>query len=244
MMRSMLLAAVLACIGVAHAQMPMSQAAYTPSPGGGGATTALKSDGASYLTGSGTVATNGTTIWAIGGWFKKGALNSKFVATISNLGTVLSAIVWGYNTGDISTYLINGSVTDNLAISDTNWHYVLWRANGTVAYDKFIDGVKTNISTGTGIVLHTSASFLLFSDGPSGDTVDGSMYQWAVWNGAVPTDTDVTNLASKANTPGNVSNPAGHWWILNNTTSDPDQGTGTAINLTNIGTGLSTVTGP
>ncbi len=84
-------------------------------------------------------------------WFQSGNVNAgpAGIAEGHGSGGAQWAVIYGYTSQQIEFFDGNGAVRLNtgITIGDTNWHHVAYRKSTShSSWDKFLDGVKTNIS--------------------------------------------------------------------------------------------------
>jgi len=133
----------------------------------------------------------------------------------------------------------NPRTSSGISIADTSWHHICYRkdASAASAWNKFLDGTKTQISASIDFTLPTPATdgFIVGDSGGGGDPVDGKFADTVVWDVAL-TDEQIAALAKGIRISHAVAAlPLIRWSMSGITTSEPDL-TGNGHNGTVTGT--------
>lgn len=229
--------AAVARIGVPKASGALTSIAGVVAGGGAGAVGGRVSDGSAgnYLSSTGGGATNDSLRssngpFTVGMWIRVDNLGQvgKFAFVFDSLfgsprwgmdfGTVASAIRF-YALGYSGSNPVTGS---DIAIADSNWHYVAWRkgAAGASTWEKILDGVAATINASINFTLGANIFFPRAFRASAGNEFTGALAHIAVWNVKL-TDAEITQLA--AGQRADVVQPLGliqYWPIA--AVSDPE----------------------
>lgn len=152
------------------------------------------------------------------------------------------AIIYGYTTNTVEFFSVDFSGTDprtssGITLSDTNWHHIAYRYNGTI-WDKFLDGTKTNISSSRSFTLPGSlAEFYVFAAGVFGGSptaFDTSSIASLMIDNTAWSDANIALLASGSYAP-SIHVPAFFWPLKALISSEPEY-SNSSYNLTLNGT--------
>jgi len=108
------------------------------------------------------------------------------------------AVIYGYTSQQLEFYTGSQTVRQNtgIVITDGQWHHIAYRksASGTSSWDRFLDGVKTNINPAINFSLASTASFYAFNNSSGQALCYCSLADIALYNSALA-DTDIQSLA-------------------------------------------------
>lgn len=111
----------------------------------------------------------------------------------------------------------------DLTISDTNWHHICYRkaASGASAWDKFLDGVKTQINASIDFSLPYSDRIWTFTYVGGASSVNGALAWLAVWDTAL-TDAEIIALAEGGNALMTQPEHGVFCWTFGGSSPEPD----------------------
>jgi hypothetical protein len=142
----------------------------------------------------------------IGGWVRQvaSAPSQKYLFwTGDTINTNQTAILWGYLAGNIEFFTLGGSGTapragSGIPISDNAWHHVAYRKDttGSGSWNKFLDGVKTEINSNINFTLPSDQKGLsiLCGETMTGFVPNCEVHEWACVPYRVP-DSDIVAMS-------------------------------------------------
>jgi hypothetical protein len=137
-------------------------------------------------------------------WFQSTNVNpgQSYVFQGFSSGPSQWAVIYGYTSQEIEFYDGASSAprtNSGITITDQNWHHVAYRKNasGSSEWDRFLDGVKTEINASINFTLPTVGSFYVFNADNNGALCHCSLTDIALYNTAL-LDTDIQILAQGA----------------------------------------------
>lgn len=171
-------------------------------------------------------------------WFKPANL-TQTDTYILHIESNNCAIIWEYAPDTVEFFASGTSGATNprtdsgIVLSDTNWHHIAYRkADGTGAWDKFLDGVKTPINASADFTLSSGGGDMyVFAGSATTNMCACSLAELALWTSFV-SDGDLTTLAGgvRADT---IGTPAYYWRILGDASPEPEEmGTGETLAIT------------
>jgi hypothetical protein len=114
-------------------------------------------------------ASPGSGPFTIAFWFQSGNLSPAPTYLVEGgRSNQQWAVIYGYTAGEIELYVYGNSaprVSSSITISDKNWHHIAYRkaASGASSWDKFLDGVQTNINPSINFSLPNFTDFFTFN---------------------------------------------------------------------------------
>lgn len=188
------------------------------------ARTSNATDG-NYLTSTTQVALAGSAgPFTLAFWFRSASTSQTNKYVLGAAAAVGDwAVIYEYTGDTIEFYASNYSGSDprtdaGFTLADTVWHHYCWRkaASGSSAWDKFMDGVKTQISAGISFTLPALSggrtNLFCYSAGTPSATVSGSLADVAFW-GVSLSDADVFWL-SRGKRPTQLGHRPTYYWPL------------------------------
>jgi hypothetical protein len=160
-------------------------------------------------------------------WFQSGNVNPgpSYIAEGHSFGGEQWAVIYGYTSQQIEFFDGNGAVRLNsgITIGDTNWHHVAYRkgASGASSWDKFLDGVKTNISPSMVFSLPPLSSFYTFNADNFVAPCLCSLGDLVFYNSAL-LDSEILSLAQGARPPALTEQSALYWPLEGASSPEPD----------------------
>ena len=205
-------------------------AAVTLTPGSTGSSTARGTTSAStsnaILNTSYMPLSGSTGPFTIAFWFQSGNTSSGQTYLLEGGHSNSQwAVIYGYTPGQIEFFTGNAAVRQGtgIPISDTNWHHIAYRLNGssTTEWDKFLDGVKTAINTSIDFALPSaSGGFYAFNSDNAAAPCWCSLGDVVIYNSAL-SDASVQSLAA-GNHPSQSPDPVLYWPLLGTSNPEPD----------------------
>lgn len=172
--------------------------------------------------------------WTISFWIKVNGLSQtdRYVLMMGDVGGTTG---WRIDFGNVASSLrfvsTGGSGSDptpssDILISDGNWRHICYRksASGAAAWDKFVDGIRTSISSSINFTLGGGTHTWAFDDrADQGNYFKGSLAEIAIWNVAL-TNGQITQLAALF--AADVVHPAGllNYWRIVGDSPEGDDG--------------------
>lgn len=132
-------------------------------------------------------------------WFRSNDVSQSQKYLIEGYYTGHWAIIYNYVSNTIEYYQTtdaNPRTNSGISVSDTDWHHVAYRkaASGASAWDKFLDGVKTQISASINFTTPNTTSFITFSATSNLNRLNGQLAEMIIILGAL-SDADIAALA-------------------------------------------------
>ncbi len=169
-------------------------------------------------------ASNGA--FSVAFWFKSGNLNPSPAYLVEG-GQACNqwAVIYGYTPGKIEFYVCGNSSSrqnSSITISDTGWHHIAYRksAAGASSWDKFLDGVKTNINPSISFSLPSISDFFTFIADNHAAPCVCSLGDVVFYNAAL-TDAQIQALAA-GNHPTVGPNMLLYWPLSGTSSPEPD----------------------
>ncbi len=159
-------------------------------------------------------------------WFKSGNVNAgPGYLTEGYGGSTQWAVIYGFTPGQIEFYTGDPAIRLNtgIAISDTAWHHVVYRksAAGNSSWDKFLDGVKTNISPSINFSLPAVSAFYTFNANNAQAPCLCSLADVAFYDSALP-DSEIQSLAEGSRPPSLPEQSVLYWPLEGTSSPEPD----------------------
>jgi hypothetical protein len=158
-------------------------------------------------------------------WFQSGNVNSGPTYLAEGYGGAQWAVIYGYSSGQIEFYTGDPNIRLNtgITISDVNWHHVVYRksAAGVSSWDKFLDGVKTNINPSIDFSLPSVDSFWTFNANNSAAPCLCSLADMVLYNSAL-SDSEILSLAQGSRPPSLTEQPVLYWPLEGTSSPEPD----------------------
>jgi len=134
------------------------------------------------------------------------------------------AVIYGFTAQQIEFFTGNAAVRQNtqIPITDGKWHHIAYRksASGSSSWDRFLDGVKTNINPSINFTLPAVSGFYAFNDAIEQALCYCSLADIALYSSALA-DTEIQSLAQGARPPSLSESPV-LYWPLSGTALEPD----------------------
>jgi hypothetical protein len=158
-------------------------------------------------------------------WFQSKNLNPGQSYLLEGFGNGQQwSVIYGYTPQEIEFYTGNATVRANtgIPIPDERWHHIVYRKNaaGSSEWDKFIDGIKTPISSSINFSLAAASRFYTFNADNGLALCSCGLADVALYNSALQ-DTDVQSLAAGA-PPLSLSESPVLFWPLTGTSPEID----------------------
>lgn len=194
---------------------------------------------------------SGATTFTFAFWFKSGntSATNSYVSLDTDGGPQI-AIIYGYASSGGNAQLeffttVGGSLNfrtgSQITISDTNWHHIAYRYNGT-SWDYFLDGVKTVIDGAlSGTLPSIAGGGCSFSIGVSSATPAMSVARYYISSAAL-TDMQIATMAGATCSTSGVSGTL-FYALLGTASPDPEHAPSPNTNSLTI-SGPTVSTGP
>ena len=159
-------------------------------------------------------------------WFQSLNTNpaSSYILQAYTSGPNQWGVIYGFTSQEIEFFTGSAAVRQNsgITITDGNWHHIAYRksASGSSSWDRFLDGVKTNINPSINFTLPAVGSFYAFNSAAGSTLCNCSLADIALYNTALA-DTEVQSLAQGARPPALNESPI-LYWPLTGSALEPD----------------------
>jgi hypothetical protein len=164
--------------------------------------------------------------------------------TVTLTSWTIASAVELYTTGNAGLTL---RINSQIAIADTGWHHIAYRfdTTGGNIYDRFLDGVKFNISSGTSSTLGViGAAGSAWGDAAAGGAPANIVLARFIVTTQVLSDATIAVLAGSCSTASGITSGSSvDYWPINGTSPEPESSPSTNTNLLTV-TGTSVAGGP
>jgi outer membrane protein assembly factor BamB len=139
------------------------------------------------------------------------------------------AVIYGYTPQQVEFYTGSAAPRQNSAIPITDglWHHIAYRksGSGSSSWDKYLDGVKTNINPSINFTLPATAGFSAFNAASGGAPCRCSLGDVVLYATSL-SDAEIQSLASGARPPSLAESPVLYWPMTGSNPEPDDSGSG------------------